>query len=779
MPKEIPDFNQLPHSPETPEETQDIKNTKTEQQKRAELLERYIQTRVLDSHEGLNEEEEKRIEKIYSKKSPKEKADELYQKMIIFREASSGGEPEGVNKTLISRIKILFNDSKVRELLPETYGQARVDTKEFKNSELANTWTTLETAHQQKKKRIEEIKKGLFQENIKGKDNVEEAKTEMVELEEEVGEIEGVEDGIKKLKGYEQTPENTDTLALIHYQKIKEYREQLDKGFVWLPSREEIDRRAMEVIDSGNPKQTRKGVFFISEPGSGKSEQIRAIADRLTGIKRVKISCGPRMGDPQLLGKGAVFPGATEIEKGTFTDFRETVSSAWTGHDYSYQENPIRDSAQVVELDEMPKAFENETFFTAMKGLFSLKDGEKMPNTDKEVLPGRVIIGSGNIGQHHGAKVFPPALEREFEVIPVDYPEMSAQNPETYEFMLAALMENGAIQAHKDELKTGYKKIQIPEEERTTLSDGSVVVGRQELIEDSTSKEHGYLYRLAHAVKAVQNSYMARGGENAYIDYLNRDLLRYKDGADGSVSITETGSQIILGTTITLNDISGWMIGYKDEKRKKTTISLPEYIQQKLKDKVEAKHQDADKMQAIFDHFHLFDENQNSRDSESESTKPLTPKEIGYLSPRVPRPFDIEKPKPKIESNTEENADLNSSLKDSNQERNKEARKTDLITFEDEEVLAVSSESFDAGEAGIIPIGEKFIFQGQEFELVGVVADDKMPSEEGKAVGKTVDGFLFQRFDSLVLEKGIVEKFSSSVGGKIETYKTIIEKLCP
>ena len=69
---------------------------------------------------------------------------------------------------------------------------------------------------------------------------------------------------VETLVGYEKTEENTDVAALMCFERLKEYdRQQEENGCVWLPSREEIDRKAMKVIESGNPRQTRKGIFFI------------------------------------------------------------------------------------------------------------------------------------------------------------------------------------------------------------------------------------------------------------------------------------------------------------------------------------------------------------------------------------------------------------------------------------------------------------------------------------------------------------------------------------
>lgn len=613
-----------------------------QEKKGAVIILRYLDS-VVSHNQSADQETEESIKEHYSNKSVKEKVDELYQKMMIFAFRRQDKAVEDavveVNPKLISRIKILLTDSEVRKIFSDKYGEARAERLSFRGSDLMKKWHDFDKDIIQKTKRLTKLRQDIFQKRIKNKTDEEEIKSEIAELEEAVNESKQAQAGIISLEGQEKTAERTDAAALLHYEVLNKYRDQLDEGFVWLPSREEIDAKAMSVLESGNPKQTRRGIFFISEPGTGKSEQIRAIARRLTGMDRVKISCGPRTGEPQLLGQGRVFPGATEIEKGTFTDYTKAVSGAWTGYDYSYQEKPIRPTAQVVELDEMPKVFENETFFTIAKGFFALKDGDVMPGTDKKILPGRILIGSGNIGQHHGPKAFPPALEREFIVIPVDYPEMKLENPELYEFMLAGLLEKGGLQPAKKELMPYYQKHELPEEQRKVLADGSIVVATDKLVEDASDRRHGFLYRLAYAVKAIQNSYMARGGENAYIDYTKRDILRYKDNDDGSIFVAETGSQIILGTTITLNDLNGWMSGYKEQARKKKALNLSKWLQEKLREKVGEKHEDRDKLRAIFDHFHLFDEVPTDFDAE-----PLTPKEIGYLSPRVPRPVYVEKP---------------------------------------------------------------------------------------------------------------------------------------
>jgi len=754
---------------------------KTVQEKKARLILRYINKKIIEGNKLADKERETKIKEHYKGKSPREKADELHRKVIVYmlheqkrkemieketkEEENKHKTPDEINPSLISRIKILANDPEVQRLLPDTYGQARVDQKMFGASEIAKDWHSLEESVAKNTKALAKIKQDLFQENIQGDDDIDEARSEIVELGDDIEEDKGAQDGITELVGYERTSLNTDNVAMLHYEKLKKYREQLDNGFVWLPSREEINEKAMRVIESGNPKQTRKGVFFISEPGSGKTEQIRAISEYLTGMERVKISCGPKTGESQLLGQGKVFPGATKVEEGTFTDFTRSASGAWTGYDYSYDDKPTRDHSQVVELDEMPRAFENETFFVALKGFFAIKDGDIMPGTNKKVLPGRVMIGSGNMGQHHGPKTFPPALEREFIVIPVDYPEMDKSNPELYEFMLTTLMEEGVIRAPKKELSPAYQKREIPEDERKILSDGSIVVAKKEIIDDPTNKEHGFLYRLAYAIKAVQNSYMARGEENSYIDYRDRELLRSKRGNNDTKFVSDTGKEIILGTTITLNDIIGWAVGYNKETKKKSAQTLSEYLQSKLLEKIEEKYEDSEELRAIFSHFHLLDEV-----SVDYNAKPITPKEIGYLSPRVPRPVYVEKSQ--IQEQGVEGLGTEIINKKVEEYETKEVILEDgvrvLVRVQE---LTLEDGSFDLETESLVTLtvdkGRKIRIGNKDFVFTGII-EDKNSEHNGSPIVKSSNEDLYSIFSKKEIDSGIFSHDSSKVIEDIE-----------
>ena len=128
------------------------KKSEREQERRANLIAHYIQEKVIKGNNCASKEEENAIKLVYKDKSPREKAEELYQKMMIYmqemqkrrKDRQTGQKQDGINPKLISRIKILFNDHEVVSLLPETYGQARVDERAFRASDIFKMWNGLQ-----------------------------------------------------------------------------------------------------------------------------------------------------------------------------------------------------------------------------------------------------------------------------------------------------------------------------------------------------------------------------------------------------------------------------------------------------------------------------------------------------------------------------------------------------------------------------------------------------------------------------------------------------------
>ena len=198
---------------------------------------------------------------------------------------------------------------------------------------------------------------------------------------------------------------------------------------------------------------------------------------------------------------------------------------------------------------------------------------------------------------------------------------------------------------NQEEIKRLKQEIYRKYDELGVLPNGETIIRTKNLVQDPTDKRHGILYRLSFAVRAIQDSYIATLGENEYLDSNNRQLLRIDKEQEGGKVVDEGGVEILINNkTITAETLIKWMEGYRNRKMKDDEEiagikNLSQWIQYKLNQFLrEAGPGDRVKIKAIFDHFHLFDEVPDIQNEE-----PLTPLEIGYLSPRVPRWEETEK----------------------------------------------------------------------------------------------------------------------------------------
>jgi hypothetical protein len=173
------------------------------------------------------------------------------------------------------------------------------------------------------------------------------------------------------------------------------------------------------------------------------------------------------------------------------------------------------------------------------------------------------------------------------------------------------------------------------------------------------------LWRLAFAVRALQDAFDFGNAED-----IPDDALKYTVDPDGKFKVSPNGEPLTLTTsTITLGEVASWMKGFLDRRLKDNpdfqTDNLTEWVSFKLENYLkQADEQDAGKIRALFEHFHLFDPSRGLKES-----KPLTPREIGYLSPRVPRPLHLREPERKsmdaLRSSILNNPNIPDSVKDS------------------------------------------------------------------------------------------------------------------
>ena len=727
----------------------------TEQEQKVRLISRFIRTRVIGKNESLNAEEEQEIQAYYAGLSPREKADMLYGKVMAYMadaQAEGAGTPDPY---LISEIKVLFGNTEVKKMLPSTYGEARLDTKKFRVSELGNLWKKTTEEIREKEAAYKQLERELHLHTISGVGKVSTARSRLARLAENITTLDARKRNIEtlNLKDVPITAENTDTVAAFQYENLKEYKRQLDAGFVWLPSRKTIHQKTVSAI------LNHRWPVLIGEAGSGKSDQADAAALELTGHLPTEIECESTTGETQLIKDTAI----DSTTGGSYDDYGPLMR-AFTGYDDSRRGEPSVATGRIARFDESgrlgPKAY------SIIKKARQKKAGEDFYG--HEMLPGAGAIWTSNpVGPRYPDRHAPdPAMRRELAEIYVPYPEMNPENPELYEFTLAALQdENYHISIAKEELGPRYKKKEIPEAERIVLKDGSITIARDEIILNTADRRHGALWRFCSAINSLQDSFVYGNAESEkYTD----TLLRFKEDADGNIGVTTDGSgePLLLSTsTVTLGELKSWMQGFNERWQKQDAEfrvhTFTEWLNFKIKTYLEqADKADKEKLRAIFRHFGFLDK---SVVTDIYDAQPLPPKEIGYLSPRVPRPLYLEKPtRAKAAPTTPEKGIA------------KEYETREVVLDDGSRVLMkvrgfeVEAGNFDLETKKLVISetvpGKRFQIKGEPFVFVGIVEDKNSP-HNGQPIGQPASmEKLYKAFSPEELNRGIEEEFKNLIG---------------
>ena len=224
---------------------------------------------------------------------------------------------------------------------------------------------------------------------------------------------------------------------------------------------------------------------------------------------------------------------------------------------------------------------------------------------------------------------------------------MTDDNPELYEFMLAALMDqNHHIPIAKVELAPSYDK--EPISDGKTLPDGRKIIAVYH-IKESTNKEHSSLYRLAFAIRSLQDAFTYGNSSS-----IPEGVLRYTINETGKPQVIVAGGELLTlsSSTITLKEVTSWMKGFSERTLKDDpdfqTNCLTDWIKLKLNTYLgQVDADDKEKIEALFEYYHLFDDG-----PDLSNAKPITPKEIGYLSPRVFQPLYTTEPTEKAATET-------------------------------------------------------------------------------------------------------------------------------
>jgi len=673
----------------TSEAPKKIKPVKTESQlaeareseikRRHDVLVRYME-KIL-ANPGVDEAEEAGIKEYYKSKSVREQTEALYDKVMAYDEdemewkrqqrlkknvkigkndrdilvkgksrktgrveekrvnvkgvvayAYPDKAPEATLPRLVSEIKTLYGDPAVRELFLTSYAEAGTDAKRVRGSELNIKWNKIRDEIDNKEADYKKLAQDMHLGKIVGAGKISSAKTRLAMLAESLINLDERRRQIETLQNVPQVETNTDVIAGLQYEKLLEYKKQMIKGFVKLPSRLIIDRKIISAL------LNHRWPLLLGEAGTGKSEQADEAAFTLTGFLPTKVACSVNTSDFDLIKDIAL------DKDGAKFDEYAALMQAFTGYDNSLQDEPTHKSGRLCRFDEANRLGSKP--ISTVKEAKQAKPGSYYHG--RKVLHGAGAILTANpVGQRYKDRnEFDPAMRRELAEIQVPYVDMSPNSPELYEFALVALLTYAeSMDVAKQELKPAYEKIDFPADQQITLADGSVVKAKDEIISDMADAKHGALWRFCGAIHALQDSFVYG---NAQTEKFPDTILRYKENDHGELYITKDGSGTVLtlsSATVTLGELRSWMEGFNDRRGKRDKDfhgnTLTEWLDFKIKTYMGAVGaEDREKLVALFKHFHFLE----GAVPNVANAKPLTAKEIGYLSPRVPRPLYVEKP---------------------------------------------------------------------------------------------------------------------------------------
>lgn len=726
----------------------DNDRVESEQEKKARLAQRFIEDKIIASNESAGIDTEKEIAEFYEMLSPRERAENLYNKVMAFRvdqqsevvrkkEAQSSGqthEPAKADPTLISEIKVLANDPAVQELFPQTYGEARLDARKIRSSDVDHLWQSLSTEIEQKSENYKDTERKVHLQTLAGKGDVSTAKSRMARLADNLTALEKQKDNLEKLAGYEKTVENTDLAAHFQFETLKKYKKEFDDGFTWLPHCERIHKKTIGVLLNG------RWPVLIGEAGSGKSDQADAAAIELTGYPPTTIECSQKTGEKDLIKDIAI-----DSKTGGSYEQYGPLMQAMTGYEDSRQTEPTVKTGRIVRFDEAYLIPHDSSAYAIIKRARQVKPGDLFYG--KPVLPGACAIWTTNPpGVRYPHRYSPdPAMRRELAEIGVDYPPMSNEKPELFEFALATLMDsNFQINAAKAELAPAYEIKEIAEAEKKVLPDGRKIVAKDELVGDITDRRHGALWRFCGAVKALQESFVYG---NANVEKYPDSLLRFTRDADGNVEVTTdgTGEPLTINATITLGELSTWMVGFNERRQKRDedfrVDTLTEWLNFKINAYVDQSDEgDKKKIRAIFEHFNFL----NNNIPQIENALPLTPKDVGYLSPRVARPVYLE-----MLQVTEEVGVGQEEAKDAVE------YETRQVLLEDGKRVLIKEEPYGLDDF-TVNIGDGFVRNEDNFIFAGVA--------NGIPVGRLASGEqLYAVVNAEELKTGVLRHFKKSM----------------
>lgn len=737
------------------------------------LIGRFIEKKILEQNATAEFTEEFPAEVVEGLRKQfaeyftvRERSELLYEKLVAYiktrqtliREKQAQGEEtqqksEPVDPYLVAEINALWTDSHVQEKFTKKYAESRQSFEDAKTNPFGRELDQIDKSIDRLETDHEQVVQKLFLKTAGDRADVESSlkskaaflSRQLNAMRQHKSQLLNLERGIDvateaKSKEVLPTPEVTDTLALEQYKQLREYRDQAKEGFVWLPH---FKRIKQEII---NHLQNGRWPSLVGEAGTGKSELADAAAVALTGEMPTHVACDSRTSVQDILVD-------KHIEHGTSYEVYGPAMQAATGYESSLQEKPVVAHGRIVRFDEWGRL--GERVYSKIKELRQLRAGKLLEG--KKVLPGFAAIMTTNPpGSRYPNRTKPDAaMRREIGEIAVDYPPQSNQDPEVYEFMLQACMDqNYHINAAKQELSPFYDQKRFDPTKQVEIDDKRKGVAQDELLENPTDPKHGVLWRLSFAIRELQNAF----NYGNQVD-IPATALRFKEGTNGQLEVVKAGEtggeQLTLSnTTITLGELAKMMSGFNERYSKDDpdfhTKTLTEWVQYKLRLFLEQTDaDDREKVRAIFNHYRLFDAPPDIKNAD-----PLTPKDIGYLSPRVKRPLIVQTINAEVPA-----------METARPERpkNLETLNTWTAILTDEtEAKYVPNEAwrFQKGGRQIdIRSGISFTYRGERYIFAGRI-EDPTSSHNGKLIAKLANEDLHEVFTREQIEQS--ENFTLS-----------------